>query len=121
MGLPSAAGVEAAFEATPSEGAKATKAGAEAACLVQGNNLPILVGKRVVGWIEPRQHVIAQRFGLALPTLVGPGEDVDTMLKRVRQEPGMQPVRAVFIARSDLRLLPRAARLLAHGNNGYQG
>ena len=55
----------------------------------------------MAGWIELCQHVIAQRFERAPEVLIQRGEDVGPLLKRARQDPGAQPVRAVSFARSD--------------------
>ena len=55
--------------------------------------------------IEPHQRVVAQRFERAPAVLIQCGEDVGPLLKRARQEPDAQPVRAVSFARSDWAVL----------------
>ena len=47
-------------------------------------------------------HIIAARFALASPALIGPGEDDGAVLKRARQEPGARPVQAGGLCPSDL-------------------
>jgi len=68
--------------------------------------------QRLVDAIEPRPHVVAQRFERASPAQVSPGEDAGALLKCARHNPlqtssrrSRWSVRGRVFVVSDLRFL----------------